>query len=236
MRLTATIVGPDNTGVDDLQLNFRVVGTEGATLEPGNSCGAGCYRAVSTFVGTPTGVTINFAGETAAAVKFSLPPRWTQARKLISRATATFRGLHSVSYRESLASSPQTKITSLWKQVAPDRLQYTVRGGASGILIGGVRWDKTSPGAAWTRSAFQPIPAPAPIWPKRPSNVNLLDSGKNGYTLSLLDRSIPAWFTIRFDPKLRPQTLQMTAAAHFMRHRYLSFNKPLVIKAPDASR
>lgn len=232
LRLTATIVGPDDTGVDDLQLTFRIVGTEGATLEQGNSCGAGCYRAVSSFVGTPTGVTINFAGETAAAVTFSLPPRWTEARKLMRRATATFRGLHSVSYRESLASSPRTKITSLWKQVAPDRLQYTIPGGAAGILIGGVRWDKTSPSAPWTRSVFQPIAAPAPIWPKKPSNVNLLDSGTNGYTLSLLDRSIPAWFTIRFDRKLRPQSLQMTAAAHFMRHRYLSFNTPLKIEPP----
>nr|MBA3716654.1 copper resistance protein CopC [Actinomycetota bacterium] len=73
LRLTATVVSPSNTGVDDLALNFRVVGTRGATLEPGSSCGSGCYSATSEDVGAPASVTVLFAGETAAAVRFEIP-------------------------------------------------------------------------------------------------------------------------------------------------------------------
>jgi copper transport protein len=236
LRLTATMLSPDDTGLDDLQLTFRVNGSQGATLEAGVPCGPGCYRAVSSFVGTPTSVTINFAGETAAAVRFSLPPRWGPAGDLIRRASATFRRLRTVSYRESLASSPRHRVTALWKEAAPDKLAYTIPGGPAGILIGTERWDRTSPTAPWTKSSLQLIPAPAPIWPRSPTNVNVLGRPDGGYTISLLDRSLPAWFTIRFDRKLLPRSLEMTAAAHFMHHDYLSFNKPVRIKAPGVSR
>ena len=50
--------------------------------------------------------------------------------------------------------------------------------------------------------------------------------------VSLLNRSIPAWFTISLDRKLLPRSLDMTAAAHFMHHDYLSFNRPLRIEPP----
>jgi len=234
LRLMATVLSPDNTGVDDLQLTFGVSGTRGATLEPGLSCGSGCYSATPQSVGQPRAVTVRYAGETAAGVRFALPRRWPApaAPKLLSRATVTFRSLRSVSYRERLASGPRNSITATWKQVAPDKLSYTIPGHASGILIGGVRWDRTSPTARWVKSTFQAIPAPAPIWPRSASNVHLLAQNKDGFTISLLDRSLPSWFTISFDRRMRPRTLDMTAASHFMHHDYLSFDQPLVIRPP----
>jgi copper transport protein len=234
LRLTATVVSPDNTGVDDLALNFRVEGTQGAALEPGSPCGSGCYRATSADVGSPTAVTVTFAGETAAAVRFASPRGWPapQAAALMRRATARYRALESVEYRERLASGPRTHITSLWKQVAPDRLEYTIPGGAAGILIGDKRWDRASPRAPWVKSSFQALRAPTPIWTRRPANARLLSKTRAGYTVSLLDRSVPAWFTIRFDRRLLPRSLVMTAPAHFMHHDYLSFNRPLKIVPP----
>jgi copper transport protein len=238
LRLTATVLSPGNTGVDGLALTFRVNGTRGAKLEPGVPCGSGCYSATTQSVGDPRAVTVDFAGETAATLRFGLPRTWPApaATALVDRATAKFRGLRSVRYRERLASSPQTKISTLWTQVAPDRLQYSIRGGADGILIGGTRWDRTTPTGQWVKSATQPIAAPTPIWPRRPANAHLLAKTKRGAVVSLLDRSVPAWFTIRFDRRLRPRSLEMTAAGHFMHHDYLSFNGPLVIKAPGVSR
>ena len=235
LGLTATVISPGNTGVDDLQLTFRVAGTRGATLEPGSPCGSGCYSATTQSVGHPRTVTIDFAGETAGRVRFLLPRTWPAraATSLVNRASAQFRALRSVRYREELASSPQSKISTLWTQIAPDRLQFAIRGGAAGILIGDTRWDRTRPGGPWVKSPSQPIPAPSPIWPRVPSNAYLLASTKNGSTVSLLDRSIPAWFTIRFDRRLRPRSLKMTAAAHFMHHDYLSFNRPLSIRPPS---
>ncbi len=237
-RFTATVLSPSGTGVDDLQLTFGVEGARGSTLEPGVPCGSGCYAATTGNVGKPKRVTVNFAGETAGRVRFALPSTWPAppATALVNRATQKFRALHSVRYRERLASSPQNRISTLWTQVAPDRLQYSIRGGADGILIGGTRWDRTKPSGAWVKSTFQPIAAPTPIWPRNPFDARLLAKTKDGYVVSMLDRSIPAWFTIRFDRKLLPRTLKMTAAAHFMHHDYLSFDQPLKIKAPGASR
>src|SRR5262249_3279427 len=136
LRLTSTVIGPLAAGVDDLQITFRVNGTRGATLEAGVPCGSGCYEAKTEDVGKRRAVTVAFAGETAARVRFEIPPKWPspQATALVNRASARFRALHSVRYRENLASSPQQRISTIWTQVAPDKLQYSIRGGADGIL------------------------------------------------------------------------------------------------------
>ena len=148
-RLTATVLSPGSTGVDDLQLTFGVEGTRGSTLDPGVPCGSGCYAATTEDVGKPKTVAVNFAGATAARVRFALPSTWPAptATALVNRATQKFRALHSVRYRERLASSPQNRISTLWTQVAPDRLQYSVRGGADGILIGARAGTGRSPAA-----------------------------------------------------------------------------------------
>ena len=52
-------------------------------------------------------------------------------------------------------------------------------------------------------------------------------------TVSFADPTIPAWFTVSFDRRtLRPRVLHMTAAAHFMVGRYLTFNRPRTIRPP----
>ncbi len=69
------------------------------------------------------------------------------------------------------------------------------------------------------------------------SNAHLVRAGRSVLVVSMLNRSLPAWFTIRFDRRtLRPLSLEMTAAAHFMHQRYTSFNRPLEIRGPGASR
>jgi hypothetical protein len=51
--------------------------------------------------------------------------------------------------------------------------------------------------------------------------------------LSFYDPGIPAWFTAWIDARdSRPLALRMVAAAHFMRHRYSRFNRPLRIVPP----
>ena len=52
-------------------------------------------------------------------------------------------------------------------------------------------------------------------------------------TLSWVDPVIPAWYTATFTrAKALPTTLEMTAPAHFMEHRYLAFNAPVTITPP----
>ncbi len=52
-------------------------------------------------------------------------------------------------------------------------------------------------------------------------------------TVSWLDPGVPAWFTGTFDRgTAHPVEVRMTAAAHFMLHRYLSFNGDVRIRPP----
>jgi hypothetical protein len=231
VQLTATVIGPTGSGVDGLDARFRARG--GVTAA--HPCGAGCYTA-STRVRRR--VTVAFA-RPSSSVTFDLPARLPapSADGIVRRSTAEYRRLRSVEYRERLSSGVGSTVVSLWKQVAPNRLEYRIRGGASGIVIGGRRWDKIAPGARWTLSPAQALRVPEPIWGSRPTNIHLLGTesnhGRRVYLVSLLRRDIPAWFTIRLDAQtLRPISLDMVATAHFMHHDYLAFNRPLRVRPP----
>ncbi len=235
VELTATVVGQDNTGINGLGVTFRLIGTTGATQGTGYACGSGCYTALSPSVGRPRIARVTLAGKTVTAVRFDLPARWPAppAATLVRRATEAYRRLDSVSYVERLSSGPGVNVVSTWKEVAPDRFQYTIPRGPAGIVIGKTRWDKTSPSASWIRSSLQPLRVPAPIWSRHPTNVHLLGRSGSASVVSLFDPSLPAWFTIRFDRRtLHPISLEMAAAAHFMRHKYLSFNRALKVRPP----
>ena len=57
--------------------------------------------------------------------------------------------------------------------------------------------------------------------------------GRTAWLVSFYDAHIPAFFTIAVDKKnLHTLDLRLTAAAHFMHHRYTGFNKPLTIAPP----
>ena len=57
--------------------------------------------------------------------------------------------------------------------------------------------------------------------------------GRSAWLVSFYDAQIPAFFTIAVDKKtLHTLDLRMTAAAHFMHHRYSGFNAPVTIAPP----
>jgi hypothetical protein len=231
METIATVLASDGTGRNGLEVSFR----RGGETRPARPCGSGCYSARLPAAG-PKAVTVLVSGK---QLRFGLPERWPtpSAAALVRRATAAYRHLRSVAFVERLSSGPGRMVVSHWTEIAPDRFAYRIPKGASGIEIGSRRWDQASPGARWIGSTTQPIPMPAPIWgTSRITNAHVLGAGKvDGRpvtVVSLLNRSIPAWFTISFDRQLRPRTLDMTAPAHFMHHEYLSFNRPLKIRPP----
>jgi hypothetical protein len=121
---------------------------------------------------------------------------------------------------------------------APNQLEYRIRGGADAVVLGTRRWDRDRPGAPWHRS--QQLPAlrvPLPAWGSEATNAYLLRNGRvDGrpvWVVSFANPTTPAWFTAWIDrATYRPLRLQMTAAAHFMTHRYVAFNQPLRIVPP----
>jgi copper transport protein len=213
-----TVLGPDGEGVNGLTV--KVDGVKAG------SCGAGCYGG---FVPLRRTATVSVNG---ARLAFAIPAHPTPAPALVARATRTFRALRSVDYVERLASSPRNKVVSDFTLERPNKLEYRIRGGASGIIIGSRRWDRV-PGRPWLESAQTPLPQPEPIWAGHFTNAFLLQTTPSTYVVSFMKPLGPTWFTLTLDRRtLRPRDLRMTTAAHFMTHRYTRFNSSPPITPP----
>lgn len=216
-RILVTIFDGQGLGVNGLDV--AVAGT------PATSCGAGCYEAQTNVRGA---VPVVVGGK---RLMFHLPRRTPAGAALVARAGRTFRSLRSVTYVERLASSPSERIVTTFRLEAPDRVEYRIHGGASGIVIGTRRWDGNN--GNWTRSASTVLPQPTPAWGTRVTNAHVLGRTRDAVVVSFLNPVIPAWFVARLDPRtLRPHTLEMTATAHFMHHTYTRFNTPRRIFPP----
>ena len=89
------------------------------------------------------------------------------------------------------------------------------------------------PGGKWVPSAQELTPQPEPIWAGHATNAYVLEATPATYVVSFFKPVGPIWFTLRLDRRtLLPRDLRMTAAAHFMMHRYTKFNAPRRIRAP----
>jgi len=213
---------PDGRRVKGLPVTISGVKTR--------SCGSGCYGAPGAFVGR---VPVSVDGR---EVVFRFPARARPAAALVARATKAFRRLRSVDYVERLASSPSNKVVAEFTLERPNRLEYRIRGGADGIIIGSRRWDRAR-GGKWVPSPQDPSSQPEPIWAGHVTNAYLLETTPTTYVVSFLKPTGPAWFTLRLDRRtLLPRSLRMTAPAHFMTHRYTSFNAASKIRRPGAAR
>jgi hypothetical protein len=171
----------------------------------------------------------------ARTATFVLPPLPRPGKAFVRRATRAFFDLHSVVYREHLASSPTLAIDTLWQLEQPNRLAYAIRGGSDAVVIGGRRWDRAH-GGRWVESQTTPLSLPSPPWGTTIVDAHVLSRDAETTVVSWENPAIPAWFTARFDTRTAlPRTLEMIAAAHFMHHRYLAFNRRLAIRPPTAS-
>jgi hypothetical protein len=217
-KAEVAVLGPDGGGVNGLTVSINGASTQ--------SCGDGCYAA--SLPATRT-VKVSVGGKTSV---FRIPAKLRPAGRLVSKATNVFRDLRSVEYVERLASSPRNKVVSDFTLERPDRLMYRIRGGADGIIIGTRRWDRTN-GGKWIPSAQQVTQEPEPLWSGHFTNAYLLQTTPREFVVSFFKPIGPVWFTVRLDRKtLLPRSLHMTAASHFMTHRYTSFNGPRQIYAP----
>ena len=237
IRVTATFVRPDGTGLDGL----RVIVTAGARRFPAAlACGAGCYSASARLAGAPTRVALAVTGRgrAPATVRFTLPARWpVDAAPLLRRAERVFARLHSVVYRERLSSGPGFSETSVWRDEAPDRLSYRSATGDAGVVIGARRWDLVV-GGSWKRSLQNPpLALPVVPWGAGAYDVSLLGSGRLGgravVRFSMFEPTTPAWYTVTLDrSSARTLEVDMTATAHFMQDRYVAFDTPVRIRPP----
>ena len=228
-RLTATVLGSDGAAESGLAVSFRA---GGATVRA-RACGPGCYRARA-----PAAVGRVRVLLPRGSASFTVPAAPRSAAAIVRRASRVIRRLRSLVYTESLRSDPANGILTTWRILAPHRLSYRIRGGASAVVIGERRWDQEHPGDPWKRG--QQIPAldvPQPAWGGLAVDSHVLAQGRvDGrpvWIVSFANPTIPAWFTAWIDRgTYRTLQLRMTAGSHFMFHRYLAFDRPLRIVPP----
>ena len=226
--LTATVLAPSGGAESGLKVSFRVAGS---TLR-GRACGSGCYRA--SITNRPSRVEVVLPSGSAS---FRIPPSTRSGSAIVARADGVFRRLRSLVYVESLRSGPSGGLVTTWRMARPDRLSYQIHGGAAAVVIGVRRWDRSKPGGKWVASQSTRLHVPAPTWGSDVQDAEVLGSatvgGRPVWIVSFVTPSVPAWFTAWID-KRSDRTLQMrmTAAAHFMFHRYTEFNTPLRIRPP----
>jgi hypothetical protein len=231
-QLTATVLAPSGGPLSGLKLSFRV----GSRLVPAHACGQGCYTASA-----PRSSRVEVRPGGSRPVVFRIPVSAQSAAGIVARTARVIRSLRSLVYVESLRSGPTGGLLTTWRLKAPNELQYTIRGGADAVVIGMRRWDRDRPGAPWRRSQQLPaLTVPEPAWGSVATNAHLLStsrvSGRPVWVVSFANPTTPAWFTAWIDREnYRPLQLRMTAAAHFMFHRYLEFDGPLRIVPPTGS-
>jgi len=227
-RLQATVLGPDDDGVDGLSVGFRVSRrTLGAT-----PCGPGCYRPQGRIRARRVTVVIP-----SGPVAFAIPAQTQPASELVAEARRAYASLRSLVIHERLASSPQAKISTTWRIVAPDRLTYDTSAGSRAVVVGRWRWDAQGK-QPFARSAQTPLELPGAQWGPRWLNARALGwkrvGGRRARVVTFYDPRLPGWFELAMDPNThRPLELKMTAAAHFMHHRYTDFNRPMRIVPPS---
>jgi hypothetical protein len=223
--LQASVVGSQGGGVPGLDVSLN--GQRAST------CGPGCYR--TTFAGTPASVEVRVR---STRWRVSLPAAWPprDATALLARAGRAWRSLHSLSFREHLASDRVHSTTSTWQIEAPGSVAYQVEGGWAGIVVGNRRWDRSPTSKRWVRSPQSPLTQPVPAW-ARVADAHVLGTaivnGRSVWRVSFFDPGTPAWFTAAIDRKtFRTLDSQMTATAHFMHDAYGSFNRTPAIRPP----
>ena len=207
-----TLLGQDGTGVDGR--NVRIDGRAAV------ACGSGCYRGTA-GVGP---VTVGIGSRT---ITFTVPSQAPDGTALLRQVTRSFRGAKTVVFDEHLSSSATGGIDTRFTLVAPNRLEYHTRGGASAIVIGPRRWDRSGPGKPFVESPQTPLDVLQPYW-STASNVHEIRPG----VLTFLDRSLPGWFRMQVDNR-QPRVIHMTAAAHFMTERYVGFDDPVEVSPPS---
>ena len=220
---------------DPIRAPFEVLGAEQA------GCGVGCRRfrlASDTLrVAVPEGDRRFVA---------RLPSRWNsgqsrRARTLLERAQRSMRGLRSVREVERVTSGPGSFALTTYRLRAPDRMAFATNRGVRSVIIDERQWLRSAD-APWTRRSYGAgIPFSLARWFRWTSYataVRLLrrsrEDGRRVSVLALMDPATPVWLRLVIDEGTgRVLRERMVTPGHFMRSRYLGFNQPVSVKAPD---
>jgi hypothetical protein len=204
------------------------VSVDGRRVES-TSCGRGCSRVSAPVLdGRASQLTVRHR---AQAVSFDLPAQLPPAgTATLALALRTMDDLSSYRFTERLSSGGGTVFTRIDVE-APDRLRLRTKGFRS-VIIGDTRWDFRN--GSWEQSAFPGLDVRDLLMWHEAKNPRVLRRHENGVQeiAAFGLKPVPAWFRIEVEPSGRVVEAEMTAASHFMLHRYADFNQGVAIEAP----
>jgi hypothetical protein len=206
-----------------VELNGRVVRPQ--------PCGQGCSRVSGPVLdGRSAFLTVRHGTEDVSfALPALLPP---DGNRTFDKARRTMNALETFRYTERLSSGLGTTVNSTVDVQAPDRMRLRTKGFSS-VIIGKNRWDRPA-GAQWEQSPFPGLDVgDLLMWhqAKNPRIVKLSGNGEAELVAFGL-QPVPAWFRIDVQPSGRVTEAEMTAASHFMLHRYSDFDEGAAVTPP----
>lgn len=214
---------PVPTGELRVELNGRVT--------PAEPCGKGCSRVSAPVLAGRTGsLTVRNGSE---AVSFDLPGLLPpDGKALFDKSRRTMSGLKTFRFTERLSSGLGTTVNSTVDVQAPDRMRLRTSDFTS-VIVGKTRWDRRA-GTKWEQNPFPGLDVrDLLMWhqAKNPRIVRLRENG-DAELVAFGLQPVPAWFRLDVQPSGRATEAEMTAASHFMLHRYADYNQSPPIEAP----
>jgi hypothetical protein len=206
-----------------VELNGRVVQAA--------RCGLGCSRvSAPVLAGRAGDLTVRHGRQSVTFdLPASLPPDGNAAFDIARR---TMSALSTFRYTERLSSGLGTTVNSTVDVQAPDRMRLRTEGFSS-VIIGQNRWDRRA-GAHWEQSPFPGLAVQALLMWHEAKNPRVSRRLRNGGAelVAFGTQPVPAWFRLDVEPSGRVTEAEMTAASHFMLHRYGNFNLGETIGPP----
>ena len=206
-----------------VELNGRV--------EQAKPCGQGCLRLSAPVLdGRSAFLTVRHGTEDVSFdLPSFLPPNGNDA---FDKARRTMSALRSFRFTERLSSGLGTTVNSTVDVQAPDRMRLRTAGFSS-VIVGKNRWDRRA-GAQWERSPFPGLDVrDLLMWhqAKNPRVVRLFGNG-DAELVAFGLKPVPGWFRLEVRPSGRVTEAEMTAASHFMLHRYEDYNQSPPVEPP----
>ena len=192
-----------------------------------------CFSASVPRGPRPIPVQVRRLGQPPVTATVQLPPFGApDGTRILEAANRNFRDLQSLRVLNVLESRPGHAVTTDFVVQAPDRLAFSVRGGASARIIGTTRWDR-EPGHDWVRSPAPRSKVPDAFWAPGAEAVYVAGGDRTTTQLTLVLPGGPTFFRLWIDRSTQQVVrLRMITAAHFMSEREYDQNRAPPVEPP----